>query len=484
MSYKYCLVFTVFLIFKYNSGLSSLLLECVRFSVQSEILFLLLVYLYLKLLHNMPSLVIVDDASDQLFDRRQEQCTGNVTTISTTTSCKSNLEQLFATIKPSAVSRKYFDRNYSDICKYFNNVRATSNNGYEAPSSHAKIEEVKKLYLQPESNCTPPHNDVLENDKFLFTPGKVSQIAEIFSKQFGVSTATKKRPSNTSGGDDSGTQPEDEDVDLAWRSSPPNASYAWVFGDSKSTRNVDDLAEMHSPPAKASESDVNPSLGELSSFKRTTNVGGNNNNLTNNDMHAYKMVNQQACEWRSMKNELKSNLEKLKPVAVIDPLNLPVKLNAGLEMCDENENRIVMPRPCLPATNTDATTNEYVEEGFENCEYAKGEEEKQYTIERYYDRSLSPILETEHDTYSSTLSVSSERSSSMDSGEFCLNSYRTAGMLKYETDENDNVKYTMDECDGMHVYGVDEQRRYFGSISLPANVLEARCKSECQVFLK
>jgi hypothetical protein len=429
----------------------------------------------------MPSLVIVDDAGEQFSNQEPRYDSNSAVSKNTgqATHTKSNLEQFFATIKPSTVNRQYFDNNYSN--------NALTTDAHQA--SHAKVEEVKKLYLQQESST--PHNDVLENDRCLFTPGKVSQIAEIFRKQYGVSTTSKKRMLDFDV-DNRGTLKTygvgiSEGSSIS-RSKYSDASYSWVFGeyDSESSYN---LAEERLPQC---DNDANPHLGGLSSFKQVTVAANRPNGGVLNEVLSCNVIDQQTCDWRSVKKELKSNLEKLKPVAVIDPLNLPLKMN-GLETRDEKANRVVSPL-CLESTNT-AVTNEYVE-GIGYLEYVKDETtqelEKQRTIKRCNDRSLSPIPELENDAYSSTLSVSTDHSSSVDSGEFYLNAYRVTTersflalldempnvRVKYEVDENDNVKY-INECNF-----VAEEGEYLCSISLPANLLEKKCKSECQVYKK
>lgn len=492
MSYKYYLAFTVFLIFKYNSKLSpSSLLECIRFSIQSEILFLLLVYVYLKLIHNMPSLALIDDTSEQFADQEPRNENPSPTIKTNAGARKSDIESLFASIKVKSIDdSKFSNQTYSDICKYFNNFTGIGTNGQRA---HAKIEEVKKNYLRNDESYR--HNEQLENDKCLFVPGKVSQITERFQKnltnnegQTGTFKIYTKREKNYNSTLNKCDPQEDniiEEIKTSIARSLPSAdriSYSWVFGDSsESTCDLQTQLPL--------EENVDFQLGELRSFKRSET----NDKDILNEVLTCNVIDQKTCDWRSVKKELKSNLEKLKPVAIIDPLTLPAKLN-GFENVISN----VTVSPLYSLKNINAMTTDQIEESKNGYTKKRVLECNAVTedVKQPSERPLSPIPEivSENDNFSFATFTTTDKSSLLDSANFYLKSGERSDYFrnefcifpedlypceKYEIDENDNVR-RYEDFESISLK-TNENLRSSCSFSLPLASPIFSCTSECQV---
>ncbi len=487
MSYKYCLALTVFLIFKYNANASSLLLECIRFSIQSEILFLLLVYLYLKLIHNtsMPSLALIEEPTERFAYGGPDRA---------------------APVSCSSLTKKCDAKNFLAGIRPKNGFIDGANGAGTAYSPRAKVADVKRKYMrQDDEERNRCHNEQLENDKCLFTPGKVSRIAERFQKN-SFPSEPPSPPSRTT--------PKVSKKRVEWSdqarevpsSLPPLQplseciSYSWVFGDC-CVPNVSGDLDTQQPV-----DEVDFPLGELRSFKGAYESRGQAKDIFD-EVLTCNVIDQRTCDWRSVRNELKSNLDKLKPVAIIDPLTLPIKSNGFAKVIAN------VPSPLYSAKNTNETNGRYsdvepyakkahAEPGLgQNCELPKAGAyagELKNVSGASVERPLSPILE--NDSYTSTVSTSSSFSGggeisaksypkerkkvTIDRDSFPISPQDLYPYDKYdaEADENDNVWPLGLGLDQFQ--SVSSNRRDWHSlcsISLPlASPLE-KCTSECQV---
>lgn len=480
MSYKYCLVLTVFLILNDLWSFSS---ECVSSSTHSVIVFLLLVYVYLKLIHNMPSLAVIEQTNhDRTFGEHfhnQRLTNGN--------------GDRFATIRTNGVKS-------TSKCQYTN-------------KGNVRVEEVKKTFLHKEDH--PRHNEQLKNDKCLFTPGKVSEIAEIFQKNYKQPLLHKEAkvtfslPCKSNGDKnhdsiDSVTQNdniiEEIETSIAYSSRSDKVSYSWVFGENAESRC--DLENI----LPNSSNDVDFHLGELRSFKQKDNDARVNGILK--EVLTCNVIDQKTCDWRSVKKELKSNLEKLKPVAIIDPLTLPATKLNGIENVKSSSS------PLYSARNTNATNgygkvNGFYDEidsknkiyefeefscneevgylndynGYLTNVYENGHAPVEKNLRKSPDtvRTLSPILEIiqENDNYSSTISTSSDRSSCVESADLYLGSYSAergeSGMNSFCISPEDLYSHRKDEK------AFDLESISLETVSVPVSSLE-KCTSECQVI--
>lgn len=455
----------------------------------------------------MPSVALIDRMTEQFSDQEPErhaehnlspklnEPTGHV---------KSNIAHLFATIKskPSSISSsgRYLSRNYSHICNYFNNIDTVIH------QPKAKVEEVKKIYLKKDTN--QHYNEQLVNDRALFTPGKVSQMTEKFQKQcikpsflFPQSSILSKLNDTTPHSIESNTQENNQIDELetsVTQSLCPETSYSWVFGNAPKT--VCDLAESQTPlPVENTIRDIYHS--KLQSFKQTEEHRGG----ILNEVLTCNVIDQQTCDWRSVKKELKSNLclKKLKPVAVIDPLTLPVKMN-GIDKVDRKD---AAKSPSQSKMNVDVMNERLAEQLdddycmkkvllLEESEIIQKEskiiQKESEIIQKEHNRPLSPIWELE-DSHSSILSASSDHSSfesteffthpRMNSihltrmNSFCISPEDLYPRGKYEIDENGNLEY-LEEFESV---SLSIETGHSSSISLPLNFPLNKCTSECQV---
>lgn len=441
----------------------------------------------------MPSVALIDRMTEQFSNQEPERHVEHNLSPKLSEPAghvKSNIEHLFATIKskPSSISSsgRYLSRNYSHICNYFNNIDTVIH------QPKAKVEEVKKIYLKKDTN--QHYNEQLEIDRALFTPGKVSQMTEKFQQQcikpsflLPQSSIPSKLNDNNPDSIESSAQENNQIDELetsVTQSLCPEASYSWVFGDAPNT--VCDLAKSQTPlPVENTISDIYQS--KLQSFKQAEEHRGG----ILNEVLTCNVIDQQTCDWRSVKKELKSNLclKKLKPVAVIDPLTLPVKIN-GIDKVDEKDAAKSPSQSKMNVNVMNGRLTELPDDDY--CMKKVSLLEESELIQKEHNRPLSPIWELE-DSHSSTLSASSEHSS-LESTEFftyarmndihltrmnsfCISPEDFYPQGKYQTDENGNLEY-LEEFESV---SLSVETGHLRSISLPLNFPLNKCTSECQV---
>lgn len=313
-----------------------------------------------------------------------------------------------------------------------------------------------------------------------------------------------------------------------YQSPSDKLSYSWVFGQNTIEGGKTDLEDILPDPG----TEVEFRLGELRSFKQKDPAGESQVNGILKEVLTCNVIDQKTCDWRSVKKELKS-LEKLKPVAIIDPLTLPAKLNGF-----ETKN---IDSPWYSSQNTEVTngyydskTNESYDELDSKCKYDSDIDRVDYlneyngylnnTCEPTKDlssfkttngykngdknhirspdvstpiRPLSPILEIsqENDNYSSTVSSSSSTDrSSCTSADFYIGTYSTergeSGMNSFCISPEELYSYR--RINGVaaaaHEKAIQQSistlnMRHSTAISIPVSLPSSKiCTSECQVI--
>ncbi|XP_065201688.1 unconventional myosin-XVIIIa isoform X4 [Planococcus citri] len=541
MSYKLYAALSVFLLFKYDWN--ALLWWWCSCESAPVVVFALLLFAYSKLI-GMPSLAVIEHfpsattGQDHLVDFGSPTKTASTyEPIDPRNQFNVNDSERFASVKTTKnglgsatiKAKPSIKCNYSNICNYFNN-------GFKL-KTNARVEEVKKTFFNkpPQPQHISKHNEQLENDKCLFTPGKVSEIAEIFQKNC---AKTPSKGSVSNGVKNGNEKPlvlapldsmessltqndnviEEFQTCNAYQSHSDKLSYSWVFGENCVENGKSDLENI----LPDSTTDVDFHLGELRSFKQKDTLDAGADNKVNGilkEVLTCNVIDQKTCDWRSVKKELKS-LDKLKPVAIIDPLTLPsTKLNGfdaikGIdspwysaentnEMNGYNDSKInasydepdSKSKYDFDQFNFNQRVNflnEYNgylnnQKGidsdpsedlstFKSINGYRNQIEKNHHQRRSPDsitpiRPLSPILEInqENDNFSSTVSSSSDKSSCM-SADFYIGTYPTergeSGMNSFCISPEELYSYSRVNASAEETAAVAQQKSIEQSVSL------------------